>query len=136
MSAPTLSGALLAMLLRALRDDAVLASMVHNIGDDARGAPVPAIIISEPQSTPWGSKDRPGVELRTDIVVVDRGDAERIEVVAKQVADVLAALPRESADRESGPWVIVRHRSQRLRNGERRTTLTLRVRSWSKTAQY
>lgn len=130
-----MTGASLAALLRnyvqhRFDADAALGAMVHVIGDDARGVPVPAIILADGVTTPWGSKDRPGVEWRIDLIIIDRSPVESIDAIAAAVARSVAGFGRNGPGWESGEWLLLRQRGQRLRGGERRETMTLRVRAW------
>lgn len=130
-----MTGASLAALLRnyvqaSLTADTALGAMVHIIGDDARALPVPGIVMADGVATAWGSKDRPGVEWRIDLIIIDRGPAEGMDAIAAAVARSVAGFARNGPGWESGEWLLLRQRGQRLRGGERRETMTLRVRAW------
>lgn len=126
-----LADAAVTTLIEALAAEAAVAALVHAIGDAGeRASPAPALWIAERSSLPWGSKDRPGSEVRIDLAGSDRGDGVTGAAIDAAVTAAISGLPRAFAGWECSEWLIVRRRTQRLRNGERRTLWSLRLRGW------
>ena len=118
-------------LVVAMAGDAGLGALLHNFSDaePERGV-VPYGFVGEAASAPWGAKDRPGEELRIDMSFVDRGDGDRIDQIAAMAVAVIEAMPRTIDGWETSGFVLLRRRSVTLRGGQRRATLTWRVRGW------
>lgn len=118
-------------LIAALASDTTVADLVHAIGGEGeRASPVPALWISERSAIPWGSKDRPGSEIRVELMCSDRSDGGRSSDIASAVEAVIAGLPRDFAGWEVGEWLLLRRRAFRQRGGERRIGWQLRLRGW------
>lgn len=113
-------------VLAALRGDAALAALLNGVWD---GAPVkasaPFAVVGECLGSEWGTKDRPGREVRVALNVQDRregGEAlaemlaladaavKRVAVVGYEVAGVGLVRTRILRGREDGWRALVDYR--------------------------
>lgn len=101
-----------AKALALLAGDAALVALVHGVFD---GTPVrvsaPYVSVGAAEGADWGTKDKPGREVRLTVVLVGVGAA--IEDVAAARIDAVVAGLRGAAD----GWSVVSARVVRTRFG-------------------
>lgn len=120
-----------AALIAALRGDAALSALVHHIDDgEAKSLSPPYGRITEASASEWGAKDRPGHELRIELLFADRGDGARLDAIGAAACRVIAAMPRIIGGWETGGFTVLRTRQARGRNGINQVTISLRIRGW------
>ena len=103
-------GALRARALELLARDEALAGMVHGIFDGTPPrASAPYVVVGPAEGVDWGTKDRPGREVRLTLTLVGVGSGADDRAAAR-VESVAAAL-RGSA----GVWSVVGARTIRTR---------------------
>lgn len=120
-----------AALVAALRGDAALGAMVHHVDDgEAKSPPVPNIRLAEISAGEWGAKDRPGHELRIELLISDRGEGARLESISEHALAIIAAMPRTINGWETSGFTVLRLRQFRQRSGINQMSISLRVRGW------
>ncbi|MEQ1726344.1 MAG: hypothetical protein ABL882_10515 [Sphingopyxis sp.] len=120
-----------AALIVALRDDAALAALVHHIDDgEAKTPPAPYGRVAEASASEWGAKDRPGHDLRIELLFADRGDGARLVDIGAAACRVIAAMPRVIDGWETSGFAVLRTRQVRARGGLNQMTISLRLRGW------
>lgn len=103
-------GALRARALDLLAGDDALAGMVHGIFDGAPPrASAPYVTVGAAEGVDWGTKDRPGREVRLTLTLVGVGSGAGDPAAAR--VDAVAAALRGSA----GAWSVVGARTIRTR---------------------
>lgn len=118
-------------VIAVLEGDAWLARTLNRIGDgEGEDAPVPFASVGEASGSEWGSKDRPGREVRLALSLFDRGDGARLAGLVDAVEAALAAMPRAIGAVETGGAVVTRTRLVRRRDGMRIALIDVRVRAW------
>lgn len=104
-----------AAVLRALRDDAILAAGANGVfeGPTTR-ASTPYVELGELISVDWSVKDRTGRELRLSVTVRDAGETlARAQLLAGAAGAAIEALPRDLPGWRVAGLVFVRMRSSR-----------------------
>lgn len=90
-------GAVRAAMLDMLAGDAVLAASLNIVIDgSAVQQTAPYLQIGEAMATDWGTKDRPGRELRFALSIVDLADGPgRLATLAAAAEGAIEAMPRD-----------------------------------------
>lgn len=103
-------GALRARALELLARDEALAGMVHGIFDGTPPrASAPYVTVGPAEGGDWGTKDRPGREVRLTLTLVGVGSAADDRAAAR--VEAVAAALRGPA----GGWSVVGARTMRTR---------------------
>jgi hypothetical protein len=103
-------GALRARALELLSRDDALAGIVHGIFDGTPPrASAPYVAVGAAEGADWGTKDRPGREVRLTLTLVGVGSAADDRAAAR-VEAVVAALRGPA-----GAWSVVGARTTRTR---------------------
>jgi hypothetical protein len=103
-------GALRARALELLSRDDALAGIVHGIFDGAPPrASAPYVALGAAEGADWGTKDRPGREVRLTLTLVGVGSAADDRAAAR-IEAVVAALRGPA-----GAWSVVGARTVRTR---------------------
>lgn len=103
-------GALRARALELLSRDDALAGIVHGIFDGTPPrASAPYVSVGAVEGVDWGTKDRPGREVRLTLTLVGVGSAADDRAAAR-VEAVVAALRGQA-----GAWSVVGARTMRTR---------------------
>lgn len=103
-------GALRARALELLSRDEALAGIVHGIFDGTPPrASAPYVTVGAAEGADWGTKDRPGREVRLTLTLVGVGSASDDRAAAR-VEAVVAALRGPA-----GAWSVVGARTTRTR---------------------
>ncbi len=124
-------GAWRAALLAALAEDAVLGPGLNRLSDGpGERAPTPLARLGEIIAGDWGAKDRPGRDLRAELMIEARGDADAATALGDRAETVIAGLSRTIDDWECGATRIDQRRRLRRRDGTIIETLGLHVRGW------
>lgn len=127
----TMAAQVKAALIAALRGDAALSALVHHIDDgEAKAPPVPHGRVAEASASEWGAKDRPGHEVRIELVFADRGDGARMDAITAAAMAVIGSMPRTIDGWETGGFTVLRTRQARGRGGVNQLAISLRVRGW------
>ncbi|MBN8842661.1 MAG: DUF3168 domain-containing protein [Sphingomonadales bacterium] len=108
MSAP--EQAMRAWAIARLGADAELAARVHGVFDGVPArATAPFVSVGVAEGSDWGTKDRPGREVRLAVTLHGVGDS--LDEAAAALIEALAATLREQAD----GWAVVSRREVRTR---------------------
>jgi hypothetical protein len=117
-------------LIEALRADATLTAQVNRVYDGfpAKATP-PALIVGECIGADWGTKDRPGRELRIGLTIEDDIETPtRIGGIMASADAAVQALPSPVAGWEIGSLRLVRSRLLRNNRGLWSALLDYRIR--------
>lgn len=108
-----------AALVAALRGDAGLMARVNRVHDDPPGrAAPPFVAVGECTGADWGTKDRPGREVRLTVTVEDdRETASRLAETMPLVEAAMRRVPEAMAGWQAGSLVLVRSRLARTAAG-------------------
>lgn len=123
-------GEIRAALLAELRGDAALAAQVNRIydGEPAKATP-PLLVLDECAGSDWGTKDRPGRELRIGIRIEDdRETPARIGGIMPLVDVAAGRLSGTVAGWQVGSLRLVRSRLVKARDGRWNAVMDYRVR--------
>ncbi|MEQ1687014.1 MAG: hypothetical protein ABL874_00390 [Sphingopyxis sp.] len=120
-----------AALIAALRGDAALSALVHHIDDgEAKSLSAPYGRVADIVSSEWGAKDRPGHELRIELLFADRGDGARLDEIGAAACRVIATMPRIIDGWETSGFAVLKVRQARARSGINQVAISLRMRGW------
>lgn len=124
------AAAVLSAVRIALAEDPAVGGRLNGVFDGPRaGATLPFAEMGELIAGDWGTKDRPGRELRVQVVVRDGGDgAARVREIAGAVEARIGALPRMLGGWEVAGAVPLRCRVAAEVAGRWRATVEMRVR--------
>ncbi|RDE04807.1 DUF3168 domain-containing protein [Sphingomonas aracearum] len=114
----------------ALAADPAVGGRLNGVFDGpVKGAALPHAEMGEVLAGDWGTKDRPGRELRVAVAVRDAGDsAARVREVAGAIEARIGALPRMLDGWEVASVAPVRCRVAAEGAGRWRATIEMRVR--------
>lgn len=108
-----------AALLAALRADAALMARVNRVHDDPplKASP-PMVVVGECSGTDWGTKDRPGRELRMSVTIEDDRETQaRIAGIMPLVEAAVGSLPGTVGIWQTGSLMLIRSRLYRTAAG-------------------
>lgn len=119
-----------AALLDCLREDAALAAQVNRVHDEppVKASP-PMVIVGGCDGSDWGTKDRPGREVRLSVTIEDdRETSTRISGIIPLVDAAVQGLPGRLAGWEAGSLMLLRSRLLRTGRGRWNALLDYRLR--------
>ncbi|MPT49098.1 MAG: DUF3168 domain-containing protein [Sphingobium sp.] len=101
-----------AALLALLRGDGALMAQVNRIYDEAPvKATPPMVVVGQCTGDDWGTKDRPGRELRIGITAEDdKESATRLSNIMGNIDQIIAQLPASIAGWQLGSIRLIRSR--------------------------
>lgn len=119
-----------AALLAQLRADEALMARVNHVYDEAPVKSTPPMIVLGPcTGDDWGTKDRPGRELRLGLTVEDDLETvSRISAIMPMIDAIVHRLPRVIAGWRTGSLRLIRSRLLRLNNGRWNGVMDYRIR--------
>lgn len=123
--------ALRAALIAWLRDDTALSPRLNAVTEETPGrTALPWLAIAASASTDWGTKDRPGREIRLALELHARGDAPETAIaLADAIEARVRALPARQDGFEIVSTVFLRSRTEQRAGNLRATLIEYRFRA-------